>query len=77
MADVNEKFEDNVPGKYYIDQNCSICGVCMEEAPDNIAESEDGTHCFISKQPENDEEVEAMGNAVEGCPCESIGDDGE
>ncbi len=77
MADKNDRWEDNVPGKYYIDKSCTFCMVCMDEAPNNIAESDDGDHCFISKQPANAEEVEQLKAALEGCPTESLGDDGE
>ncbi len=76
MADKTDKFEDNAPGKYYIDKTCTYCLVCNEEAPDNIKESDDGDHSYISKQPENDDEIEQMENAIDSCPTESIGDDG-
>lgn len=76
MATVSEKWEDNVPGPYYVDKTCTFCCVCIEEAPENFKESEDGDHAYVSKQPETPEEVEAVKAAIEGCPSESIGDDG-
>lgn len=76
MAELSEKWEDNAPGKYYIDQNCTLCAVCVDIAPKNIKESDDGDHCIVFKQPENDEEIEAMKEAIEECPTEAIGDDG-
>ena len=77
MAEKTNKFEDNVPGKYYIDKSCTFCMVCMDEAPTNIKESEDGDHAVVFKQPENAEEEENMRNAMEGCPTESVDNDGE
>lgn len=77
MATLEDRVPDNVPGKYYVDDTCSFCNVCLEEAPDNMKENEDGDHCIVFKQPENDEEVAAMEAAIEGCPTESIGSDGE
>jgi ferredoxin len=77
MADKNDKWEDSIPGKYYVDKSCTFCTVCLDEAPNNLAESDDGDHAYVCKQPENAEEEEAMQNAIEGCPTESIGDDGE
>lgn len=77
MADKNDRWEDNVPGKYYIDKSCTFCMVCIDEAPKNIAESDDGDHCFIAKQPENADEEEQMRAAMDGCPTESLGDDGK
>ncbi len=76
MAELSEKWEDNAPGKYYIDQNCTLCAVCVDIAPKNIKESDDGDHCIVFKQPENDEEIEAMKESIEECPTEAIGDDG-
>ena len=76
MADKTDKFEDNVAGPYYIDQSCTFCLVCMDSAPTTIKESDDGDHCYVAKQPENDEEIEQLKEAMEECPTESIGDDG-
>ncbi|MCZ7606326.1 MAG: ferredoxin [Planctomycetota bacterium] len=56
MPDPNEKWEDNVPGPWYVDKSCIFCGLCPQLAPENFRESEDGTHDLVYKQPENDEE---------------------
>ena len=77
MADIEERLEDNVPGKYYVDSNCIDCDVCRETAPDNFAANEDEGYSFVSKQPENDEEEALVQEAIESCPVEAIGDDGE
>jgi ferredoxin len=76
MANVSERWEDNVPGKYYVDKSCILCNLCSEIAPNNFAESEDGDHNIVSKQPENEEEEAQMKESIEQCPTESIGDDG-
>lgn len=73
MAEIAERWEDNVPGPYFIDKTCTSCNVCMEEAPNNIKESDDGDHCIVFKQPENDDELAEMQNAIDGCPTESLG----
>ena len=77
MADASDKYEDNVDGKYYVDKSCIFCGLCHSIAPDNFAESEDGTHDYVYKQPENDEEEAASIDAMAQCPVNAIGDDGE
>lgn len=33
MADKSKKVSDNVPGKYYVDENCIGCGLCTSTAP--------------------------------------------
>ncbi|MFH1743092.1 MAG: ferredoxin [bacterium] len=76
MADLNNKWEDNVQGSWYVDQSCIMCGLCVELAPGNFKESDDGDHDIVYKQPETDEELEQCRDAKEQCPTESIGNDG-
>ena len=39
--------------------------------------SDDGAHDYVYKQPETDEELDECYDALEQCPVEAIGDDGE
>lgn len=34
MADVTNKFSENVPGRYYVDDQCIDCDQCRETAPE-------------------------------------------
>jgi len=77
MADPTDKQPDNVPGKYYVDTNCIDCDVCRTTAPANFKANEDEGYSYVFKQPENDEEEALCQEAMEGCPVEAIGDDGE
>ena len=77
MADKNDKYSDNAPGKYYVDKECIFCNVCAAAAPKNFKISEKGTHDFVYKQPENEIEEEECEEAMELCPVYAIGDDGE
>lgn len=76
MADIENKYEDNVAGKYYVDNQCIDCDLCRETAPNNFSRNEDGGYSVVTKQPENDEEEQQCQEAKEGCPVEAIGDDG-
>ncbi len=76
MAELSERFDDNVPGPYYVDATCIVCGACEGAAPDNIRLSDDGSHDVVYKQPENDAERQALQDAIDGCPVGAIGDDG-
>ncbi len=76
MADVDDKLEDNVAGKYYVDSSCIDCDVCRTTAPNNFAANEDEGYSFVSKQPENDDEIAQVDESIESCPVEAIGDDG-
>jgi ferredoxin len=76
MADLANKYEVNVAGKYYVDNQCIDCDLCRETAPDNFKRNEDGGYSFVYKQPENAEEEARCKEAKEGCPVEAIGDNG-
>lgn len=77
MADKDAKYEDNVAGKYYVDDTCIDCDACRAAAPDNFLRNEEGGYSYVSKQPENEEEEQMCVEAMEGCPVEAIGDDGD
>ena len=76
MADVGSKFEDNTPGKFYVDEECIDCDLCREIAPTMYHRNDDGGYSFVAKQPEGEEEEELAKEAMEGCPVEAIGDNG-
>jgi ferredoxin len=77
MADLENKYEDNASGKFYVDDQCIDCDLCRETAPDNFTRQEDGGYSFVKKQPENEDEEALCKEAMEGCPVEAIGDDGK
>jgi ferredoxin len=77
MADKESKLPENVPGKFYVDDQCIDCDACRATAPDNFDRDEEKGYSFLSKQPENDEEAQLCQDALDGCPVEAIGDDGE
>jgi ferredoxin len=77
MADVANKYSENVTGKFYVDDQCIDCDLCRETAPANFTRNDDGGHSYVYKQPENEEEERLCKDAMEGCPVEAIGSDGE
>lgn len=76
MANPNERWEDNVPGRFYVDRECIICSLCSDIAPQVFRESDDGDHDIVHKQPESEEEVKLAREALDQCPVEAIGEDG-
>jgi ferredoxin len=76
MADAANKYPENVPGKYYVDNQCIDCDLCRETAPDNFKRNDDGGYSFVYKQPGSPEEETRCKEAKEGCPVEAIGDNG-
>jgi ferredoxin len=77
MADKNAKYPDNVPGKFYVDDTCIDCDACRAAAPDNYQRNDDAGYSYVSRQPENEEEMKLCIEAMENCPVEAIGEDGE
>lgn len=77
MAELEDRYEENVKGIFYVDSQCIDCDLCRETAPNNFTREEDGGYSYVYKQPENDEELALSREAMEGCPVEAIGDNGE
>ena len=76
MADSTDKLARNVDGIFYVDSQCIDCDLCRQTAPENFERNEDEGFTFVNKQPDGDEEEQAMRDAIEECPVEAIGDDG-
>ena len=76
MADATKKWPQNIPGLFYVDQDCIDCNLCSEIAPDNFKVEEEEGHDFVFKQPSGDAELQLCLEAKDSCPVESIGDDG-
>lgn len=77
MADKTEKWEKNVPGMFYVDEQCIDCDLCRETAPDFFTRDDDGGYSFVFRQPQTAEDIELCMEALEGCPVDAIGSDGE
>lgn len=77
MANPSNKYDENVPGKFYVDKECIACDACILAAPENFGMNEDDGHAFVKKQPGSPTEETACKEAMEGCPVEAIGSNGE
>jgi len=77
MAELEEKYEDNVAGKYFVDEQCIDCDLCRETAPDFFTRNDDGGYSYVFNQPEAEDQIAECMEALEGCPVEAIGDNGE
>lgn len=77
MADLANKYTENVTGTFYVDDQCIDCDLCRETAPANFTRNDDGGHSYVFTQPTSDAELALCKEAMEGCPVEAIGSDGE
>ncbi|NOY69695.1 MAG: ferredoxin [Deltaproteobacteria bacterium] len=80
MADVNQKLEKNVQGRYYVTSVCIGCNLCAEIAPENFVENLDEGlyfgHCYVSKQPADKQEEALCLEVMDICPACAIYNDG-
>jgi ferredoxin len=77
MPNKSDKWQENKPGKFYVDQSCISCDACVCSAPNNFQMNDEDGHAYVTKQPTGTEEEQACREAMEGCPVEAIGNDGE
>jgi ferredoxin len=77
MAEIENKYPENIEGNFYVDDQCIDCDLCRETAPDNFTRSDDEGYSYVYKQPTTPEQEALCQEAMEGCPVEAIGDNGE
>jgi ferredoxin len=76
VADKSARLTGNVKGRWYVDSSCIGCGLCSSTAPDTFALGDDG-QALVIHQPETADETELANQALNDCPVQSIGNDGE
>ena len=77
MAERRESVLENVPGRFYVDRTCIDCDLCRETAPANFARRDEAGYSFVTRQPRDAAEEAMCQAALEECPVEAIGMDGE
>lgn len=76
MAEYQDRYPQNAPGAFYVDDQCIDCDMCRLNAPDFFTRDDDGAHSLVYRQPVTEEDVNLCLEAVDGCPVEAIGSDG-
>ena len=77
MANPHDKFPENAPGKFYVDAQCIDCDVCRVTAPASFQRHETNPYSYVYRQPSTPEEQAQCEEAMDSCPVEAIGSDGE
>ncbi len=75
MADKTKKWDDNIAGKFYVDDQCIDCDACRSEAPDNFTRNDEHGYSYVYKQPVTEMDFIKVKAALEACPVEAIGED--
>lgn len=77
MADRTLKNPLNVPGPFYTDDTCIDCDLCRETAPGVFRRDDTNGFTYVWKQPATPEEYALAEDALNYCPTETIGRDGD
>jgi ferredoxin len=77
MAEREDRLPYNCQGKFYVTDDCIDCDVCRQVAPDYFKLHDDDPYSFVFKQPMTAEGLAECEEALNGCPVDAIGDDGE
>lgn len=77
MADKTKKQKENVSGSFYVDEECINCDACVLAAENHFQLLDDEGYAVVYKQPTNEQEKQACQEALESCPVEAIGSDGD
>ena len=81
MADPTIRLPESVPGPWYVDDTCTPCHVCLDEAGMTtdfplLKYNDDESKVLFFKQPALAGELAAAQSALEICPQNAIGSDG-
>jgi len=76
MAEKSDRLAQNVPGDYYVDSSCIDCDMCRSTAPDFFTRDEEIGMSVVFRQPVTPEGRAMAEEAKQGCPTDSIGNDG-
>jgi len=77
VAEKEEKFPENVKGKFYVDRKCIACVSCASLAPQHFKMLHGGEHALVFEQPRTGPEEDLCRMAAEVCPVDAIGCDGD
>jgi len=77
MASKEDRYAENAAGAFYVDDQCIDCDACRDCAPDFFSRHDAGGYSYVSRQPTTEAERARCRDALDGCPVEAIGDDGD
>ena len=77
MANITERLSNNVAGAYYVDSSCIDCDLCRNTAPEFFKRDDEIGFTIVYRQPVGAREIALAESAKDGCPSESIGNDGQ
>ena len=77
VTKMENKTKKNVPGPYYVDQECIACDAGVLVAENHFKIDEEENLAYVCRQPQTPGEKALCQEAIEACPVEAIHNDGE
>jgi ferredoxin len=77
MADKNQKHPLSAAGFYFTDDSCTDCDLCREIAPSVFKRDAQTGSSYVWQQPATGTDVALAHEALQACPSDTIGIDGE
>lgn len=77
MPNLIERLAENATGAFYVDASCVDCNICRDTAPEFFSRHDDLGYSIVHRQPVTPGEIILAQEAMDGCPTDSIGNDGE
>jgi ferredoxin len=70
-----ERVAENVPGAFFVMDNCIDCDLCRQTAPHIFKRKSIGNsgYSFVHAQPVTTRDEQLAAEAMRGCPVEAIG----
>ena len=63
---------ENVAGDFRVNDQCIICDLCFEIAPETFRTCDDGSQSIVFCQPQTEAERELAEEALADCPVGAI-----
>ena len=76
MANPEDRWPENVSGRFYVDEQSIDCDLSRELAPKYFLRQDENCYYYVYSQPDSGEGMEECAEAMDSCPVEAIGNDG-
>jgi len=73
MAQLADRYDDNITGPYYVDYECIACDTCTNMAKKHFKLTDNFDHAIVFQQPIGAEEIQLCQDALDACPVDAIG----
>jgi ferredoxin len=73
MAIIEDRYDDNVTGLFYVDSECIACDTCGSMARSFFKLTDNFDHAVVYSQPQTEEDIALCQDTLDACPVDAIG----